>query len=119
MASLDMGGPYELTSQKIGEVITRTSPGNYALGYVSDSTFYVLYVGRSDTDVNNRLKSWVGKSNRYKHFKFSYATSPKAAFEKECKNYHDFGGSEKLDNEQHPERPDGTNWKCPVCNIYD
>jgi hypothetical protein len=46
-------------------------------------------------------------------------TSPKAAFEKECKNYHDFGGSEKLDNKQHPERPDGTNWECPVCDMYD
>ncbi len=62
------------------------------------------------------MKSWVGENNKYKHFKFSYATSPKAAFEKECKNYHDFGGSEKLDNKQHPERPDGTNWECPVCD---
>ena len=119
MASLNMNGPSELMTQKIDEGVTRTSPGNYALGYVSDSTFYVRYVGRSDTDVNSRLKSWVGKSNRYKHFKYSYATSPKAAFEKECKNYHDFGESEELDNEQHPERPDGTNWKCPVCVRYD
>lgn len=119
MASLNMNGPHELTPQKIDGAVTQTSPGNYALGYVSDSTFYVLYVGRSDDDVNSRLKSWVGENNKYKLFKFSYATSPKAAFEKECKNYHDFGGSEKLDNKQHPERPDGTNWECPVCDMYD
>ena len=119
MTSLNMNGPYELTSKKIDEVVTKTSAGNYALGYFSDSTFYVRYVGRSDNDVNSRLQAWVGKSDRYKHFKYSYETSSKAAFEKECKNFHDFGGSKDLDNEQHPQRPKGTNWKCPVCDIYD
>jgi len=120
MASLDMKGPYKLTAEKIDEVVTRTSQGNYALGYVRDNTFYVCYVGRSDTDISERLNQSVGKKpNQYTHFKFSYATSPKAAFEKECRNYHDFGGANKLDNEYHPQRPDGTNWKCPVCNIYD
>jgi hypothetical protein len=120
MASLDMKGSYPLTTQKINEVVTRTSAGNYALGYVSNSTFYVRYVGRSDDDVRARLKSWVGKNpTRYKQFKFSYATSPKAAFEKECHNYHDFGEREKLDNKSHPQRPAGTSWKCPVCDIYD
>jgi hypothetical protein len=120
MASLNMNGPYPLTAQRIDEVVTRTSPGNYALGRVSDGTFYVSYVGRSDDDVKARLKSWVdAKPNRYKRFKFSYATSPKAAFEKECHNYHDFGENETLDNKSHPQRPAGTNWKCPVCDIYD
>lgn len=119
MPSLNMQGPYRLSTEKIDEVITRTSPGNYALGYVRDNTFYVCYVGRSDTDVNGRLKEWVGKKPKYTHFKFSYATSPKAAFEKECRNYHDFGGSDVLDNDYHPQRPEGTNWKCPICNIFD
>ena len=116
MASLNMQGSYDLTNEEIDRRITKTSPGNYALGRVGNDTFYVHYVGRSDTDLNDRLKDWVGS---YKRFKFSYATSPKAAFEKECTNYHDFGKSEKLDNEIHPQRPDGTNWKCPVCNILD
>jgi hypothetical protein len=30
-----------------------------------------------------------------------------------------FGESEKLDNMYHPDRSSGTNWKCPVCNIFD
>lgn len=119
MATLDMNGPYELSNEAIEKEVTRTSPGNYALGYVSDSTFYVKYVGRSDDDVKDRLKKWVGKKSEYKYFKFSYATSPKAAFEKECKNFHDFGGTEKLDNDRHPQRPEGSNWECPVCNIFD
>jgi len=71
----------------------KTSPGNYSLGRVADGTFYVSYVGRSDSDLNDRLKDWVGE---YKKFKFSYATSPKAAFEKKCQNYHDFGGAKSL-----------------------
>jgi len=120
MTSLNIEGSYKLTTEKVDEVVTRKSSGNYGLGYVRDRTFYVCYVGRSDDDVNERLKQWVGKKpNRYTHFKFSYATSPKAAFEKECRNYHDFGESGKLDNEYHPQRPEGANWKCPVCDIFD
>ena len=87
MASLNMKGSYALTTKKIDEVVKRTSPGNYALGNTSNSDFYPEYVGRSDEDVNGRLKDWVGK---YQKFMFSYATSPKAAFEEECRNYHDF-----------------------------
>ena len=113
MPSLDMNGPYELTNEKIDQTITRTTPGNYALGYVRELTFYVLYVGRSDDDVNARLKQWVGHS-RYTHFMFSYARSSRDAFEKECKNYHDF--DVPPDNKEHPKRPNGTDWKCPVCS---
>lgn len=116
MPTLGMEGPYELTSEKVDEVVTKTSAGNYALGRVANSTFYVRYVGRSDSDVNRELKSKLGRN--YSMFKFSYANSPKEAFEKECRNYHDFGESEKLDNERHPDRPDGTDWKCPRCDIF-
>ena len=120
MASLGMEGPYVFTSEKIDEVVTRTSAGNYALGYIKDDgKFVVEYVGRSDTDLKKELKERL--TDKYKKFKYSYATSPKAAFEKECHNYHDFGESKMLDNKYHPARPDGTNWKCPVagCDILD
>jgi len=117
MASLEMQGPYVYTSAKIGEVVTQTSAGNYALGYTKeDNTFIVQYVGRSDSDVNQELKAKL--NGKYKKFKYSYASSPKAAFEKECRNYHDFGTNEKLDNQNHPDRPNNANWKCPVCNIF-
>lgn len=117
MGTLNMNGSYVLSKDIINEKVTRTSAGNYALGYVDDGTFYVQYVGRADKDVASRLKQHVGE--RYKRFKFSYATSPKAAFEKECENYHDFGGNEgKLDNKIHPDRPENANWKCPRCKIF-
>jgi hypothetical protein len=117
MATLEMKGSYELTTAKINAEVTRTSPGNYALGYRSEDTFIVEYVGRSDTDVAARLKQHVGE--KYARFKYSYATSAKAAFEKECRNYHDFGGKDKLDNSIHPDRPANSGWKCPCCKIFD
>lgn len=116
MATLNMNGSYELTKNKVNEVVTRTSPGNYALGYKIDNTFYVQYVGRSDSNVAERIKQHLGEG--YERFMFSYATSAKAAFEKECHNYHDFGGKEKLDNAIHPDRPAGSGWKCPCCKIF-
>jgi hypothetical protein len=118
MALLNMNGPYALSGDEIDRQVTNMSPGNYGLGYTKeDGTFIVQYVGRSDEDVNKRLHDWVG--TKYKKFKYSYVGSSKLAFEKECRNYHDFGGNEKLDNETHPGRPKGTNWICSVCMIFD
>ena len=117
MASLNMQGPFNLTNDEIDKQITTTSAGNYALGYINgDQIFSVKYVGRSDTDLNSRLKTHVGKHPK---FKYSYATSPKAAFEKECKNFHDFGGADSLENDIHPDRPANSGWKCPSCKIFE
>ena len=139
MRSLEMSGSYPLRNEAIDEVLTRTSPGNYALGYMNDTMFVVFYVGRSDSDVRQRLHDWVGAPSRYDryapaskaawascrsglmplglpalgrvgvgldssytHFAYSYAPSAEAAFEKECRNYDDFGGSGELDNEAPP-----------------
>ena len=79
MATLDMQGAYDLTNIKINELITESSDGNYALGIINQKTnkFVVKYVGRSGTDLNARLKQHVG---HYPKFKFSYASSAKAAF---------------------------------------
>jgi hypothetical protein len=41
----------------------------------------------------------------YTHFAFSYASCPAAAFEKEWRNYHEFGGSVALDNTARPSSP--------------
>jgi hypothetical protein len=118
MASLNMQGPYPLDLSTVNSQVTKTSPGNYALGYSKDKTFYVQYVGRADVNVNARINQHVGKG--YQLFMFSYATSPKAAFEKECHNYHDFGGPDgMLKNKYHPDRPVNSGWKCPVCTIFD
>ena len=115
MASLNMRGPFALSIDSINKHVTEVSCGNYALGYIDNRrAFVVLYVGRSDTDVADRLKQHVGML--YKYFKYSYASSPKEAFEKECNNFHSFGEVRLLDNSVHPRRPDNCDWKCPICD---
>ena len=140
MRLLEMNGAYPLTDEAVDETVTRTSPGNYALGYMDGTTFMVFYVGRSDSDVRQRLHEWVGAPSSYERyapsakaawasrrrfrmpldapalgrvgvvngsytrFAYSYAPSAEAAFERECRNYDDFGGSGELDNEAHPVR---------------
>jgi hypothetical protein len=149
MGLLEMNGSYPLSHETIDEMVSRTSPGNYALGYMDGTTFMVFYVGRSDSDVKCRLHEWVDAPSRsrkyapsakaaygYRHrgplplgvpaldrvelgvessytsFAYSYARSAEAAFEKECRNYHDFGGSDGLDNEAHPVSTPGSSGEC-------
>jgi len=116
MPSTGLNGPYPLTHPEIRRVASRTSPGAYALGESRNGTFYINYVGRSDSDIAARLSQHVGA---YSQFKFGYFGSPKAAFEKECRLWHDFGGpSGNLDNKVQSARPTGANWQCPVCNVF-
>jgi len=136
-----MNGSYPLTHEAIDGMLTRSAPGNYALGYMDGAVFTVFYVGRSDSDLRLRLHEWVGTPSRYRRyapataaaygvrhrglspldapaldrvgsavdsaytrFAYSYASSPRAAFEKECRTFRDFGGSAGLDNEAPPAR---------------
>ena len=137
---LEMSGSFPLSDEAIDEVLTQTSPGNYALGYMDGDAFQVFYVGRSDSDVRQRLHEWVGRpsssksyapaamapwgvhhrgplpvdapalarvasaESSYTRFAYSYASSAETAFEKECRNYDDLGGSRQLDNEASPSR---------------
>jgi len=152
MGSLEMNGSYPLDDEAIDEMVSRTSPGNYALGYMDADTFMVFYVGRSDRDVKRRLHEWVGAPSKYEkyapsaqaawgsrrrgylpqgtapaldrvgmgvdssytRFAYSYAASAEAAFEKECRNYHDFGASHALDNQVHPVPTSGSSGDCLV-----
>jgi len=109
-------GPHPLTSQGIDAAVKGAGVGTYVLGRQEPNNFIVNYVGRSDTDLNDRLKDWEG--SKYTHFKFGFFETAKAAFEKECTVFHDFGGSAKLDNDIHPDRPNGSGWRCPRCNVF-
>lgn len=116
--SANGNGAHSLTLQKIAEVVTETSGGNYALGRVQENGFCILYVGRSNDDVARELRSWARQQSRYRAFVFHYAPSPRAAFDKECEDFHDLGGTERLDNVGHPTRPATTDWLCPRCDFY-
>jgi hypothetical protein len=139
LGPLGMSGSFPLDDATIDEMVSRRSPGNYALGYLDGGTFLVFYVGRSDSDVRRRLHEWVNApsrderyapatrapwaahrhagspldvpargrvgadvDSRYTRFAFSYASSAEAAFEKECRNYDDFGSCGALDNAAPP-----------------
>ena len=123
MASLGMGEEYKLSDIIVSMIVPENVIGNYAFGYIEENIFMVCYVGRSDTDLRQEIKQQM-KTNRAKnctHFKFSIAKSVKDAFEKECRNYHDFGGADRLNNQNHPAKPAGTNYTCPVvgCEYND
>ena len=120
MPRTGLKGTYLLTSEKINEVVRKTSPGAYTLGKLSKDgkTFYVYYVGRSNYDINRRLKQYI--NSKYTHFKFDYFTTPKKAFEKECRLWHDWSGDKRgLDNTNHPAPQEGKNWECPICEVFD
>ena len=111
MANSGLQGPFSLTAAGIDIAVRKTSGGVFALGSMEGNTFNIAYVGRSDSDLRAQLKRWIG---HYDEFKFDYFGSPKAAFEKECNLFHDYGGP-TLDNKAHPARAKGRRWKCPRC----
>ena len=138
LCSLEMSGSYPLSDSVVDEILTRVSPGNFALGYMDGDSFSVFFVGRSDSDIRECLHEWVGMpsqrerfasnakapwavhhrgqvpldspvsgcvgnaENQYTHFAYSYADSATAAFEKELRNFEDFGGCWALDNQAEP-----------------
>lgn len=117
MSTPTLSGPYPLTSDGVDNAITQTSAGAYALGKLdtSDNKFIIHYVGRSDDDLNARLKQHV--LLWYPQFKAAYATSSKNAFEMECELYHAYGIHG--DNKVHPARPAYSGWKCPCCPVFN
>jgi len=114
-----MEGSFDFDLDTIDLNITKTSAGNYALGIINseNNKFVVKYVGRSDDDLNCRLKKQFERYGvKYKNFKYSYATSPKSSFDNECKHYHAFKPSGNI---LHPDRPTNSKWRCPVCTIFN
>jgi hypothetical protein len=108
----NLTGPFALTDSVIDEEVSRKSAGAFALDDSEKGiSFRVVYVGRSDWDVNSQLHVHVG---RYKRFKFVYCPSARAAFEKECQLFHDF---DPHDNAVHPRRVPGSDWTCPRCKL--
>ncbi|MTD93389.1 hypothetical protein GIW81_03445 [Hyphomicrobium sp. xq] len=109
-----LSGPCALTYADINRNVQQGRPGNYVAGDLNEhGGITVERAGRSDHDVHGRLQDYIGV---YRYFKFGYAQSAREAFEKECRLYHDF---DPPDNAIHPDRPNGTNWMCPCCVIFD
>jgi len=118
VVSMDLRGPYQLTNVMIDLYVEENKIGVYILGEIKGNheltIFKTRYVGRAEKqDLRDRIKDW---KEEYSGFKFAYASTKKDAYLMECELYHELGGLKgKLDNKQHPDAPDGTNWKCPKC----
>jgi hypothetical protein len=113
----NLGNILYLSVDRIDEEVKKEKFGIYVLDR-GRTSFRVFYVGRSDVCLNTRLKEHVGEKyggSTYEYFKYDYATSVNEAYEKECECYHDNGGSDKLDNDAHPKKPENSNLNCPVC----
>jgi hypothetical protein len=98
-----------LTKENVKLYVPKT-PGCYVLDRSSSGPFEVYYTGRADYDLEERLCSWVGSG--YLYFKFLSLPDRKAAYEMECKVYHNLS---PIDNKVHPDAPDNTSYACPRC----
>ena len=107
--------------------IVPNSIGNYVLGYSDMGVFNLMYVGRSDTDLQKEIQAQGANKQKkfdkklYTHFMFdTSAKTPEEAYYKECTNYHDFisyFNPKQGGNEIHPALPEGNKYKdikCPV-----
>jgi hypothetical protein len=105
-----LNGPYPLCMRQLGALVTRRAPGAYVLSASVGGEIGARCVERSDDDVTARLRKHIGL---YSHFAWAYASSPAHAYEMECEMYHAW---RPPDNNKHPEKPEGADWMCPLCD---
>jgi len=111
-----MKGPFPFDEKSIDTHVDKKKIGNYLLGKIEGGQFRTRYVGRSDNDLNRRLKEHIPEA--YTHFMYSYQTHVNDAYHAECINFHEHGGTVRLNNEIHPDRPQGCyHLNCPRCGI--
>ena len=102
-------GSFPLNNESIDKEVAKSGAGTYALGNLNGEKFQTLYVGRSDRDLRQKLKTHIGQVTR---FKFEQYSDPKQAFDKECELYHFL---KPRANTAHPKPPATQTWKCPEC----
>jgi hypothetical protein len=101
-----------LNDRTIKQMVRKPQPGIFLLHTVPGGQ--PRFLGRDDRNVRDKLLKWLGRSYRY--FQFDYCETPEEAFRRQCELYHQL--KQYLDNTRHPERPDGTDWRCPLCDFY-
>jgi hypothetical protein len=111
MAFAGLQGPFSLTAEAVNIKVGGKLPGTYVLGYTDEEgTFIIEYLGRSSDNVKQTLQDHL--ADGHKQFAFEYYLSAKGAFEKECELYHEHPVATP-----HPDRPEGSYWKCPKCTF--
>ncbi|MFF4197470.1 GIY-YIG nuclease family protein [Nonomuraea sp. NPDC001831] len=72
-----------------------------------------VYVGRSDSDLRQRLLRHAG-NRRGEHFTYDVHFTPLQAFEVECSLFHTLRA--QIENVIHPDQPDHMSARCPFCH---
>lgn len=99
-----------LTSEGINRARIRASAGVYVLGMLQiGGAITPRHVGRSDEDLRAELIKQIGKES---HFVFAHLKSAARAYVAECELFHHLSSQEQ---DHHPRRPGGTNYRCPHC----
>lgn len=109
-----MKGPFLLEEIDVYFLVPSTiCCGVYLIVNAQDQ---VLYVGRSDTNLQRRIKSHIGEKGDYYRFYYEEAFSRKDSYEKECYFWHRYL---PRDNDIHPDHPDDMRYlKCPVAGCH-
>lgn len=103
-------GPFALTVDTLRAVVPGKGCGVFAVGEVDErGVFRVQRVGRADNDLQSRLSDLVGAGTT---FKYRLTANARDAFERECELFHAF---RPPGNIMHPDRPRGSDWRCPQC----
>ena len=112
-----MRGKFTLNSASIDTTAPAT-PGAYVLVNGSNNA---VYVGRSDTDLNGRLKNhlpeceenaWIRRSLPT-DFYFEPTANSQEAYRLECEWFHQYRPS---CNTAHPAKL-SYSWACPICGL--
>ena len=115
MSPKGLEGPFTLTAETVKIAVTAKFPGVYALGHSDmNGTFIVESVGRSNENLQEPLQYLAAEFGG--EFSYQYSASAKEAFEKECELHHEFLATTDA---VHPNRVEGSYWKCPRCNVFD
>ena len=95
-------------------------PGLYFLMATDSSP--VRYIGQTE-NLHDALHAWaerVNETRHYRYFSYDYERDAYQRFRRFCDLYHYHWDSQgNLDNEGHPQRPEGTDWACPHCDIFN
>ena len=112
-----MEGPFQLAERVVEVLIKQRGPAVFLLRRIDETPAYAYYrgfVGRTGSDLAQALEKWFDSD--YRVFWFAYAVSAAAAFEEQCRLWHELGGpAGKLDNEDHPQAAGTHLVRCPSC----
>ncbi|HYY70564.1 MAG TPA: hypothetical protein VE734_12615 [Terriglobales bacterium] len=103
--------PLPLDSEVIEKNLHSAGWGAYVVGDQVNGMFRAVKVGRTE-DLRGCLTDFIGA---YDEFVYKSAASQGAAFQIECRFYHQYRPTH---TRSHPTRSPGTDWECPVCQGF-